>query len=414
MKKVALLFVMILPFIYNFIRMVSVCILIFGAFSCKTSIPTEMDRIIDSSMQIAINHAINMSETLKDSTMLLPRTFEKEKFKTSDSRWWCSGFYPGVLWYLYEYSKDPSIELLAQLFTSRIEREKYTTDNHDVGFMLYCSFGNGLRLTGNENYEEVLETGAKSLATRYNPKIGLIRSWDFNKDRWQYPVIIDNMMNLELLMWAYKQTGNEMFKTISVNHADKTMNFHYRKDNSCYHVVSYDTTTTLPHKRETWQGAADESAWSRGQAWGLYGFTYMYRETGLQRYLDKAIKIADYMIKHPNMPADFIPYWDYDAPNIPDEPRDASAGALMASALIELSVFVDSSLGKEYLKVAETQIKTLSSSEYLAEPGTNGNFILKHSTGAKPFNSEVDVPLTYADYYYVEAMLRYKNLKNKD
>lgn len=391
----------------------SFILLSFYSIGCsgKVDKKIKMDRIIDSSIQVAMKHALNMGEYLKDSVDLLPRTYEKGVFKTSNSGWWCSGFYPGVLWYLYEYSGKQEMVKLAELYTSRIEREKYTTDNHDVGFMLYCSFGNGLRLTGNEKYIEVLETGAGSLATRYDPKIGLIRSWNFNKHRWQYPVIIDNMMNLELLMWAYKQTGNQLYQTISVNHADKTMHYHYRPDYSCYHVVSYDTITALPHKRETWQGAADESSWSRGQAWGLYGFTYMYRETKQERYLDQAVQIADYMIKHPNMPTDYIPYWDYNAPDIPNEPRDASAAALMASALIELSGFVPSPLKDTYLSVAESQIITLSSSEYLAEPGTNGNFILKHSTGAKPFKSEVDVPLTYADYYYVEALVCYKKMK---
>lgn len=394
-------------------KRLTIYLLAFSAFlSCSVSKDSEMDKLIDASMQVAYKQALLMGEHLRDSTTRLPRTIDGNgNILTTDSRWWCSGFYPGVLWYVYEYTKELKVLELAQQYTMRIEREKYTTDNHDVGFMLYCSFGNGLRLTGKEDYIEVLQTGAESLSTRYNPDIGLIRSWDFNKDRWQYPVIIDNMMNLELLMWAYKNSGDKKFKEISVNHSDMTLKHHYRVDNSCYHVVSYDTLTIIPHTKGTWQGAAAESAWTRGQAWGLYGFTYMFRETGFPRYLEQAKKIADYMINHPNMPSDYIPYWDYDAPDIPDEPRDASAAALMASALIELSEFVENPLKENYLRVAEQQLKTLSSPDYLAEPGTNGYFILKHSTGAKPFNSEVDVPLTYADYYYLEALIRYKKLK---
>jgi len=330
----------------------------------------------------------------------------------SDSRWWTSGFFPGVLWYLYEDGHDLTILKYARKYTARVEREKYTTDNHDVGFMLNCSFGNGFRLTGDSAYIQVLLTGAKSLSTRYNAKVGLIRSWDFNKDKWQYPVIIDNMMNLELLLRASKISGDSFYQNIAISHANKTKEHHYRTDFSCYHVVSYDSITGLPHKKQTHQGFADESAWSRGQAWGLYGYTFMYRETLDKQYLEQAKQIASFMISHPNMPADYIPYWDYNAPGIPNEPRDASAASLMASALIELSGFVDDELSDQYLQVAEKQIRTLASPAYTAKLSENGDFILMHGTGSKPHNSEVDVPLTYADYYYVEALLRYKKYLN--
>ncbi|MGV8092354.1 MAG: glycoside hydrolase family 88 protein [Mangrovibacterium sp.] len=369
-----------------------------------------MQQLIDRSMQIAIQHGKNMAAVLHDQEGKLPRSINPEtgELITSDSRWWCSGFYPGTLWYLYEYSNDAELKSLAESYTSRVEKEKYNTGTHDLGFMLYCPFGNGLKLTQNEAYPEVLVTGSKSLCTRYNPKIGLIKSWDNNK--WQFPVIIDNMMNLEMLMWAYKHTGDSTFLNVAVNHADNTIKHHFRADNSCYHVVSYDTITGLPHVKQTHQGASDESVWSRGHAWGLYGYSMMYRETGKPEYLDQAKKIAALMINHPNMPEDQIPYWDYLAPNIPNEERDASAAAVMASALIELSGFVDGELQSKYLSVAETQLRTLASPEYLAEPGTNGNFVLKHSVGSKPHRSEVDVPLTYADYYFIEALLRYQQL----
>ena len=288
-----------------------------------------------------------MAETLSEQDSLLPRTLDKEtgELVTSDSRWWTSGFFPGTLWYLYEHSEDQEIRDWAKEYTSRVEREKHTTDNHDVGFMLYCSFGNGLRLTGNDDYAEVLVTGSRSLSTRYNPDIGLIRSWDFNKEQWQYPVIIDNMMNLELLTWAFQHTGDSTFLNIALSHADKTMKHHYREDNSCWHVVSYDTITGKPHAKNTYQGHLDESSWARGQAWGLYGYTMMFRETGRERYLEQARKVAGFMINHPNMPENGIPYWDYDAPKIPDETHDASAAAIMASALIEPSDYVSSEKG---------------------------------------------------------------------
>ena len=223
-------------------------------------------------------------------------------------------------------------------------------------------------------------------------------------------MIIDNMMNLEFLMWAFKKTGDSTYYKICVTHSDTTIKNHFRPDYSSYHVVSYDTITGKVEKKQTAQGAADESAWARGQSWGLYGYTVMYRETKLERYLNQAIHIADFMINHPNMPEDKIPYWDFNAPGIPNAKRDASAGAVMASALIELSGYVQPEAGKKYLDIAETQLRSLASPAYLAKPGKNGNFLLMHSVGSIPGKSEVDVPLTYADYYFIEALLRYKNL----
>ncbi|MDR0394098.1 MAG: glycoside hydrolase family 88 protein [Tannerella sp.] len=338
----------------------------------------------------------------------LPRSFENEKLITSALGWWCSGFMPGTLWYLYEHTKDAKLLNYAETYTGRIEKEQYNKGTHDLGFMIYCSYGNGLRLTDHKAYIPIMMTGAESLITRYNPLVGCIKSWNSN-DKWQFPVIIDNMMNLEFLLWASKQSGDPKFREICISHADKTIRNHFRVDYSSYHVVSYDTITGLPEKKNTHQGYSDESAWARGQAWGLYGFVVMYRETKKQAYLDQAKGIADFLVRHPNLPADGIPYWDFNAPDIPDAKRDASAGAIMASALIELSLYVDRESADEYIRIAETQLRTLSSPEYFAEKGTNGNFILKHSTGHLPGNSEVDVPLTYADYYYVEALLRYKN-----
>lgn len=383
---------------------------VFAADATKIA-SMQMSEVISLGLDRAKEQSILMAEALKDKPGRLPKSTDKEgKLSTSDSRWWCSGFFPGVLWYVYEGTNEPELKEWARMYTARIEREKYTTNNHDVGFMLYCSFGNGLRLGGYDAYKEVLLTGTESLSTRYKDNVGAIRSWDWNQKVWQYPVIIDNMMNLELMMWAAKESGNKRFAEMAKSHADKTMKNHFRNDYSCYHVVSYDTITGKPHKKQTWQGYADESAWARGQAWALYGYTMMYRETGEKRYLNHAKKVAEYIMNHPNLPEDKIPYWDFNAPQIPNEERDASAGALIASALIELSQYTKGDFSKKCLDVAETQVRALTSDAYLAEEGTNANFILKHSVGAKPLKSEVDVPLTYADYYYVEALIRYKKL----
>lgn len=406
-------------------KLLFTCLVAAAFIGCSTTNNNaKMDKLIDHVMAVSQKQAIGMAEVLKDSVGMLPRTIDKEgRLVPSDAGWWCSGFFPGVLWYTYEYTGNDTLLQYARQYTARVENQKYTTDNHDVGFMLYCSFGNGLRITGEESYKDVLATGARSLATRYRPHVGLIRSWDHKRERWQYPVIIDNMMNLELLLWAADYTDNDMLRQIALNHADRTIENHFRSDYSTYHVVSYDTITAQVEKRETFQGYADSSAWARGEAWALYGYTMMHRMTGEQRYLEQAKHIANFILHHPRLPKDKIPYWDFDAPaesnnssvrgnsSTESEPlRDASAGAIICSALIDLSTFVDDTLRNTYLDVARTQLCTLASSKYLAEPGTNAHFILKHSVGSKPQNSEVDVPLTYADYYFLEALMRYKKI----
>ncbi|UTA69548.1 glycoside hydrolase family 88 protein [Emticicia sp. 21SJ11W-3] len=323
--------------------------------------------------------------------------------------WWCSGFFGGSLWYIFEQTQDPKWKDAAHKWTMAVEKEKFNTGTHDLGFMLYCPFGNGYRLTGNEQYKEIMLTGAKSLATRFDPKVGVIKSWN-NWKGYKYPVIVDNMMNLEFLFWAARESGNKDFYNLSVTHADNTLKNHFRPDGSSYHVIAYGENGEVL-KKGTHQGYADESAWARGQAWALYGYTDMYRETKDKKYLAQAEKIADYYLNHPNLPADKIPYWDFNAPNIPNEERDASAGAITASALLELSTYVSKAKSKVYFNSAETMLASLSSPAYKANLGENNHFILKHSVGAKPLKSEIDVPLVYADYYFLEGLLRYKKLK---
>lgn len=372
-----------------------------------------LETVVDKALAGAERQTLLMAEKYSAREGRLPRTWENGEDVSSDSRWWCSGFFPGVLWYVYENGRNPRVLKYARMFTARVEREKHTTDNHDVGFMLYCSFGNGLRLTGDKSYEEVLLTGARSLATRFKPEVGLIRSWDHNRDKWQYPVIIDNMMNLEMLFWASKHTGDPVYRDVAVRHADITMKNHFRDDASSFHVVSYNDDGTV-ESRGTFQGYSDSSAWARGQAWGLYGYTMCYRETGDAKYLKHAERIADFIMHHPNTPADRIPYWDYNAPDIPDAPRDASAAAVVSSALFELSTLVPEAEGKRYFDYAETLLMNLSSDAYLARKGANGGFILMHSVGHLPADSEIDTPLNYADYYYLEAIGRYLSLRGLD
>lgn len=236
------------------------------------------EKVVDEALDFSVKQSMSMFSEMQGQVGILPRTAKDGKMITCESPWWTSGFYPGTLWYCYEYSNDPQVRDAAEEMTSRVEKQKYTTSNHDVGFIINCSFGNGYRLTHNEAYREVIETAAKSLSTRFHPVTGCTRSW--NSKKWQFSVIIDNMMNLELLTVASSMTGDNSYYKKAKSHADRTMMNHFRPDGSSYHVVSYDTITGKVLNQVTHQGVNDQSAWSRGQAWGLYGFTMMYRQTG--------------------------------------------------------------------------------------------------------------------------------------
>ena len=329
---------------------------------------------------------------------------------------WRSGFFPGSIWYLYELTGDTSYLPLARKYTEAIRQAEHLTWHHDIGFIINCSFGNGLRLAPDTAaYKNVMIQAAKSLCTRFRPNAGVIQSWDVKGNSWQSerswecPVIIDNMMNLELLFEATKLSGDSTFYKVAVAHADRTLSEHFRPDGSCYHVVDYNISDGSVRHKQTAQGYADESVWSRGQAWAIYGFTICYRETKDRKYLDQALKTFNRMKNDPHMPEDLIPYWDMDAPNIPNEPRDASSASCIASALYEISTYAVSDAAS-YKAYADRIMHSLASPDYRAALGTNGYFILMHSVGSIPHNSEIDVPLNYADYYFLEALKRRKDL----
>jgi hypothetical protein len=342
-----------------------------------------------------------------------PKTYfpTTDKYEWSNSDWWCSGFYPGTLLYLYQQTKDSSLYNEALRTLEVLKKEQFNTTTHDLGFMMYCSFGNANLINPSSNYKEILLNSAKSLSTRFSPAVGCIKSWDGKPN--EYLVIIDNMMNLKLLFWATQVSGDSSFYKIAITHANTTIKNHFRTDNSSYHVLNYNATTGEVLKKKTAQGFADESAWARGQAWGLYGYTETYRETKDNKYLEQANKIAAFILSHPNFTKDKIAYWDFNAPNIPNALTDASAAAIMASAFLELSGYVNKKLSKQYFKTAETIIKNLSAAKYKAAAGSNGGFILQHGVGHMPNKTEIDVPLTYGDYYFVEAMMRYKSAIQK-
>lgn len=368
----------------------------------------------------SLSFACEQAELLREKSIeekKIPRTLTEE----GDMHWarskfdWTEGFFPGTCWYLYEYSKDEKWLKSAQKFQQLFIDHRFLTTNHDLGFVFNCSFGNEYRLQGDQESKQIMIDAGNSLVTRFNPTVACIQSWNVDKGwqakrDWQYPVIIDNMMNLELLFELSVITGDSKYKDVAIAHANTTLKNHFRPDGSSYHVVDYDSINGDVRSRQTAQGFSHESAWARGQAWGLYGYTVCYRYTHDKRYLDKAEEIAKYIFTNKSMPKDCIPYWDFNAPKIPSEPRDASAAAVIASALVEL----DGYTAKDYMKDARFILDNLSSDKYRADIGTNGNFILKHSVGSIPHNAEIDVPLAYADYYYVEALVRLMRLEKRE
>jgi len=376
-------------------------------FRCAERTAIPVTETLDYAVQKYIQTALDL-----DPSAGLPRTTD------ADGKWiqklpgdWTNGFYPGILWYLYEYSQDEKMRSLAETWTSQLEQLQYETRHHDVGFQIFCSYGNGYRITGDDAYKDVIIRAAQSLATRYNPVVGAIKSWSWNPDPplWTYPVIIDNMMNLELLLWSAKNGGEEKFADIATSHAIVTSMSNVREDGSVFHVADFDPESGKFVKGVTWQGYSHSSVWARGQAWALYGYTMVYRETGDKQFLKIARELADFFIS--NLPEDAIPYWDFRTPDIPNTNRDASAAAIAASGLIELSTFSsEPQLKQKYMTAAEKILATLCSQDYLTK-GVDNDALLLHSVGSMPESKEVDVPLIYADYYFIEALLRYKSIK---
>ena len=389
-------------------------------FSCTCN-DIIQDNVRNAEKQLA--SLIEASEA--NDTIRIPSTFKNGEIEFVPVDDWVSGFFAGTLWYMYELTGKEEYAVHAQKHTEVLHEIQFLKWHHDVGFMVYDSYGNGLRLKHIPGYDTVLVNTAKSLATRFRPNAGIIQSWNVVGDCWQAqrgwkcPVIIDNMMNLELLFKVSEMTGDPTYRNIAISHADKTMENHYREDMSTYHVVDYDDETGEVRRRCTAQGIADESRWARGQAWSIYGFTVAYRFTGDERYLDHAKKVAEYLlVNEDNMPEDMVPLWDFDAVEFakvyPEyekyvDQRDASSAAIIASALYELWWYTREDL---YIKSADKMIESLSKAPYRAEIGTNGGFILKHSVGSIPHGGNIDVPLNYADYYLLEALIRKRHIQN--
>lgn len=340
----------------------------------------------------------------------IPTQYDNGKATYTNFMGWTSGFVAGNFWYLYEHTQDESWLKTAKEWTYALERSQFNRKTHDIGFIMNNSYGNALRLTGNKAYDPILLNSAKTLMERYNPKIGVTYSWSWGS--WEFPVIIDNMMNLELLFNASIATGDKVYYDAAVSHATVSMEHHFRDDFSSYHLVNYSRTTGLPLFKQTSQGIADDSSWSRGQAWGAYGYTMVYRYTKDEKFLTHAKNIVNYLLTHKNMPEDLVPYFDYDAPDYPEitNYRDSSAASLLASGLLELANYVDEEEAKRYRDAAMKMLRSLAKPEYFATNGDNGHFLLKQATYNFPKDLGLNTAMNYGDYYYLEALTRCKSL----
>lgn len=383
-----------------------VTLVLFVALSCKnTSAKQSISEMIsiDSLLQ-------NRYEKLLEypvNSLSIPRSYNPitKEIKVVESKDWTSGFYPGNLWQLYKLTGKEAFKNKAVEWTAFIEKEKYNGGTHDMGFKIYSSFGEGFEITKNEHYKDVIVESANTLITRFDENVGSLRSWDFNADIWEFPVIIDNMMNLELLFEATRISGDSIYHNIAVKHANTTLKNHFREDNSSYHVVVYDTVSGGVKSKVTHQGFNDNSAWARGQAWGIYGFTMCYRYTQDPKYLEQAEQSAAFYLQHAKLPEDGIPYWDFDDPKIPNAVKDVSAATIVASALVELSMYTNNDA---YLDYSNKVLNSLKSGVYIIPIDVEAPFILKHSTGNWPKNDEMDGPIVYGDFYFLELMLRIK------
>lgn len=394
----------------NFFKTIAAIASIAATISCSPQQSTA--EFCDSELQFA-SQQMELLLTDAYEANKIPRTLTAEgnMHWTRDDFDWTEGFFPGSCWYLYEFTKDKKWKDGAEDFQAQYKDHRTMPFYHDLGFVFNCSYGNGYRLTHDEAQKQVLLDAGNTLITRFSPEVGCIKSWDVDKGwqskrGWQYPVIIDNMMNLEMLFELSNMTGDSKYKEVAISHANTTLKNHFREDYSCYHVIDYDSISGEVRNRHTAQGYAHESSWSRGQAWAIYGYTMCYRYTQDETYLSQAIKVADYIMNHAALPEDHIPYWDYDVPNKETAPRDASAAAITASAMLELSSYTPN--GEKYLNEGVFILKNLASKNYRSELGNNSNFLLMHSVGSIPHNNEIDVPLNYADYYYIEGLMRLK------
>ena len=376
-----------------------------GEIASAASLP---DTMLANAWTFSLARLRATMTAMGNSTTLFPRSASQTsgKWTTVATTDWTTGFYPGCLWLAYEKSGDTLFRYNAQRWTTALYAQRNDTSTHDVGFEIFTSYGNGYRLLGTASYLTTILNASQTLVKRYRPLAGVIDCWTYAPYDTGWEEIIDCMMNLEMLFWASQNGAGTTYYDTAVSHANHAMNNHFRTDSSTYHVVKYSRTTGAVISRETRQGYSNSSCWARGQAWAVHGFTMAYRFTGNAQFLVAARKAADYFVFH--TPADRIPYWDYQAPGIPSDtvPRDASAAAIAASGMLELSTFVGAADSVRYRDSAVSILRALCSTKYRAL--TTQASILNHSTGGRPQNTEVDLGIIYADYYFLQALLRYE------
>ncbi len=373
----------------------------------------EIELNLQENLDYCVAQAIKTLAQLSDQ-LLMPRNVPpgEQHWNLVNYRDWTSGFWPGILWQLFEATNDETWKIKAEQYSNLlIPLSNRPAVDHDLGFQVYNSIGHGHRLTKRSDYQEILLRTAHQLADLFNPKVGTMLSWPIMVDKmnWPHNTIIDNMINLELLFWASRNGGAHILYDMAERHAETTMNNHFRYDYTTYHVVVYDPSTGKKIKGVTHQGFADESLWARGQAWAIYGFTMVYRATGDARFLDIAEKVTDVYLDR--LPDNRIPYWDFDVPNNSEEPRDASAAAITASALLELATYLPDPEKAIYYRGQALEMLRVLSTPVFQSRQQNPAFLL-HSTGHYPNGSEIDHAIIYADYYYLEALLRLQKLQN--
>ena len=384
-------------------------ILGFVCYSCKSEDKNKKEHSnlhVDELLQVRYSKFLDYQlDSLAFARSYSPQSNIIRKVPSKD---WTSGFFAGNFWQIYKLTRNEAFKKRAIEWTAFIEKEKFNDKTHDMGFKVFCSFGNGLTVEENKHYKNVIVESAKTLSTRFNKNIGSIRSWDFNEDIWQFPVIIDNMMNLELLFEATKISGDSTFHKIAITHANTTLKNHFRPDGSTWHVLDYDTISGQPRAKITHQGISDNSAWARGQGWAINGYTIAYRYTKDLKYLKRAEATANFFINHKNLPQDGIPYWDFDDPKIPDASRDVSAATNVASALVELYGYTKN---EKYLAYSKKVVKSIKSFNYILPKDIEVPFILDHSFGDWSKKTEMDEPIVYGDYFFLQTLLRLKDLK---
>lgn len=310
---------------------------------------------------------------------------------------WTSGFFAGSMWYLYKLTGNSFWRDHATQWTKDLEPEAYETSDHDTGFRIFNSYGNAYKIEEGRFYQKTVIQAASTLAKRFDPDIGAIKSWEWIGN---YPVIIDNLMNLELLFWSAETAVKKEWYDIAYKHAETSLKYHLREDGSTYHVVDF-TNSGKVNWKDSLQGYDAESVWARGQSWAIYGFTMIYRFTKEEKFLEGATASADYFIE--NLPDDFIPPYDFLEPEPSVRTKDVSAAAITASALFELYTFTKE---QKYFNTAVEILYSLSSEKYLTK-NSQVSSILDKSTRHR---GQGNLGTSYADYYFLEAIIRYQEL----